>query len=246
MKNYLSADLHRIGKKKFRIFLVLVLAIIDIATTFSGILSDKNIILLTCEIGKSDLLYFYVIMLVNLMISFRDDIHAKSMQAALGTGLKRSEIVFVKWLSLAMISFSDLLFLFLVQLIPRMVTHKLAGSFVVANAIKGQFSYFMTILVVLPLVMIVIFQTQKAILGVLFYVYLTLNCTSGIISMAASNPIVQRFQLWKIGTMDQVSDFLTKLTFGQFDIRNFLMLAIYFAIGFGGTIYLFRRKELDF
>ena len=40
--------------------------------------------------------------------------------------------------------------------------------------------------------------------------------------------------------------FISKLWIGQFDIRNFLMIVLYFAIGFGATIYLFRRKELDF
>ena len=78
------------------------------------------------------------------------------------------------------------------------------------------------------------------------YVYLTMGVTSGILSMAIANKLVQKFQLWNIGVADQINIFSSKLFIGQFDIRNFLMVLFYFALGFRVTIYLFNKKELDF
>lgn len=246
MKNYLNADFHRILTKRFRIILMSILTIANILYIIQHIASDKNVLLLNTEIGGLDLIYLLIVVITNMLISFRDDLRAKSMQAALGNGVKRHQIVFVKWINLAIITCLDLAFLTFVQFLPLIITHKVAGSFTVGTVIFKELVSAFTILITLPLAMIIIFQTQKALLGILFYVYLITGCTSSIITMALSNNLVQRFQLWNIGAVDQISTFLSKLWLGQFDIRNFLMVAFYVAIGFGGTIYFFRKKELDF
>lgn len=246
MKNYFWADFHRIMTKKSRIFLVILLAAAEGMFILKDILSDRNIIEATNNIGRLDLLYINGIMLANIWISFGDDIRAKSMQAALGIGIKRYQIVITKWMTMIGISVLDIAFLMAVQVIPLMAAGRLAGGFVMEQMIFRQISNILLIIVMMPLTMTVLFQTQKAILGVLAYTYLTLGITDFMISMAVANKIVQKFQLWNIGAADQVSIFLSKLLIGQFDIRNFLMIVCYFAFGLGAAIYLFQKKELDF
>lgn len=246
MKNYFRADFHRIMTKKSRIFLMMLLAAVDLISILKAMLSDRSVMELTNKVGGLDLWYISGIMLVNIWISFGDDIRAKSMQAALGIGIKRYQIVITKWLTMMAAVVLDMAILNALQLIPLLVAGKLAGGFVLEQVIFGQISAVVMIAVVMPLTMIVLFQTQKVVLGVLAYIYLTLGITNLIISMTAANKIVQKFQLWKIGVAEQVTLFFTKLLIGQFDIRNFLMVVCYFVIGFGATIYLFQKKELDF
>lgn len=246
MKNYLSADFHRIMTKKIRIILILLLGIADLIWMFMRIPADSNAIQATSEVGRLDLIYVNILMLSNLLISFGDDIHAKSMQAALGSGIKRHQIVLAKWLNLVLLSAIDIGFLTFLQFIPLLMMKRLASSFVIWSVIFGQISAVLSIALVSALTMIVLFQTQKALLGVFAYVYLTMNLTSGIVSIAATNPLVQRFQLWNIGAVSQMETFLFKLMIGQFDFRNFILVVLYFALGLGGAIYLFRKKELDF
>lgn len=246
MKNFMSADLHRIMTKKIRVLLVALLAIIEVISVLKGISGDKNTIEMTLEVGGLDIGYTCVIMLINIFIAYGDDIRAKSMQAALGMGLKRHQLVVAKWFDLSAVIILDMLFLTIVQFIPLIVAGKLAGSFVVGQVIVNQISVTLAMILSMTLTMIILFQTQKAILGVLMYAYITFQISSSILSLAVSNKFVQRFQLWDIGAENQLSMFISKLWIGQFDIKNFLMVVLYFAIGFGVTIYLFRRKELDF
>ena len=246
MKNFMSADLHRIMTKKIRVLLVALLAIIEVISVLKGISGDKNTIEMTLEVGGLDIGYTCVIMLINIFIAYGDDIRAKSMQAALGMGLKRHQLVVAKWFDLSAVIILDMLFLTIVQFIPLIVAGKLAGSFVVGQVIVNQISVTLAMILSMTLTMIILFQTQKAILGVLMYAYITFQISSSILSLAVSNKFVQRFQLWDIGAENQLSMFISKLWIGQFDIKNFLMVVLYFVIGFGVTIYLFRRKELDF
>ena len=246
MKNFMSADLHRIMTKKIRVLLVALLAIIEVISVLKGISGDKNTIEMTLEVGGLDIGYTCVIMLINIFIAYGDDIRAKSMQSALGMGLKRHQLVVAKWFDLSAVIILDMLFLTIVQFIPLIVAGKLAGSFVVGQVIVNQISVTLAMILSMTLTMIILFQTQKAILGVLMYAYITFQISSSILSLAVSNKFVQRFQLWDIGAENQLSMFISKLWIGQFDIKNFLMVVLYFVIGFGVTIYLFRRKELDF
>lgn len=246
MKNFIRADFHRIMTKRIRILLMILLAIVNVISVLKGISDNKNIIEMTNEVGGLNILYMYGIMLINIFVAYGDDFRARNMQVALGMGVKRHQVVLAKWITLSIIVALDILTLTVLQFIPLIVTGKLAGSFVVGHAIMGEIVTVFTILVAMSLTMIVLFQTQKAILGVLVYIYLTVSATYSIISVAAMNRFVQKFHLWDIGAVNQVDIFISKLWIGQFDIRNFLMVVLYFAIGFGATIYLFRRKELDF
>lgn len=225
---------------------MVLFAIADVLFMVKAISSGRNVIEMTNEVGNTDFLYINGIMLVNIWISFWDDIRAKSMQAALGMGMKRYQIVLAKWLNITLIAALDMTVLTVLQFIPLIAAGKLAGSFVIGQVILGQISGVLLVAIEMPLVMIVLFQTQQAVLGVIAYVYLTMGVTSGILSMAIANKLVQKFQLWNIGVADQINIFLAKLFIGQFDIRNFLMVLFYFALGFGVTIYLFNKKELDF
>lgn len=246
MKNYLYADFHRIMTKKSRIFLTFLLGIIDFIVVFMRARSAPNDIQATYEIGNFDVIYMIIIVMITIMISFQDDFRAKSMQAALGNGVKRHQIVLVKWFNLILISVLSLVFLTILEFIPLIILNRVSNSFVISQVLLNQLIIICTIAVTTALSLLVLFQTQTALLGVLAYAYLTMSITSILFFMAISNKLVQRFQLWNIDAADQMKTFLTKLSFGQFDIRNFLILAFYFALGIGGSIYLFRKKELDF
>lgn len=246
MNNYLKADFYRIMTKKVRIVLMLLLGIVDFIHVYVRAQTAPNVIEATNKIGDMDFVYLNIIMLVNILISFRDDLRAKSMQAALGNGVKRYQVVLVKWINLVLMAALDTTFLTILQFIPLVARNRLASSFVVGRVLLSQFEAVFIIAIATALTLIVLFQTQKALFGVLAYTYLTLDMTSAIITMAISNKLVQKLQLWNIGAVNQMETFLTKLSFGQFDFRNFIMIAFYFALGLGGAIYLFRKKELEF
>lgn len=246
MKNYLKADFHRIMTKKSRIILMVLWGLVDFIQVFSHAQSAPNAIAATNYVGSLDFIYLNIIMLGNILVSFRDDFRAKSIQAALGSGVKRYQIVLTKWINMVLMAFLDITFLTILQFIPLIVLNCLGNSYAVGLALTGQYALLFLIAIAMSITLIVLFQTQNGILGVLAYVYLTLDITSLLVHMAISNKLVQRFQLWNIGSVDQMQTFLGKLDIGQFDFGNFIMIIFYFALGIGGAIYLFRKKELDF
>lgn len=247
MKNYISADFHRIATKKSRILLMVLLIVGSMVYMLYGETTvGDDVIRITTGIGKLDFLYAWGIMLIIILISYGDDFRAKSMQVALGMGLTRRQVVFSKWISMTAIIMIDGLFLDGAQFAVVIATGKLAGSYVIWHTIYSLILNVLTIIMAMTLTMIILFQTQNAILGVLAYFYVVVGATDSIISMAAENSIVQRLHLWNIDVMNQMNRFIEGLQIGQFDIKSFLIVALYAVAGFELTIYLFKKKELDF
>lgn len=247
MKNYINADFRRITAKKSRILLLIFLAAIQIIFLFyTGAIKNKDAIWMTYQIGGLDLLYMFIIMLDNILISYRDDFQAKSMQAALGLGLTRRQVVLSKWITMSMIIVIDFIFLDGAQFITVIVLGKMVGGFVLSHTVILLLSNLILILLSMTLAMTILFYAQNTILGILAYLYITLGVTESIISMAIKNGFVQKFQLWNIDASNQITCFMDRLLIGQFDIRYFLGILLYFVIGIELSVYLFKKKELNF
>ena len=245
MKNFIRADLYRIMTKKSRIFLMMLMAIGECLFLVLESFQSDSMIQVTLSIGAGELVYMFGIMLVNILIIYGDDLSAKNMQVAIGIGIERHEIVIGKWIDMALMVVLDVTFLSVIQFGTVAAMGKLAGGFTVELAVIQQITTAVQIIMAVTLAMIIIFQTQKAILGVLAYIYLVLDITGTLIELGIQNRIVQRFQLWNISSASQSTIFMNKLAIGEFDIRNFVMILVYLAIGIGGTSYLFRKKEIE-
>lgn len=246
MGNFVRADFHRIMTRRTRIILMILMAAGEcLFLVFKSLQDTNNMIQVTLGIGKWELVYIFGIMLVNILVIYGEDLNAKSMQVAIGIGIERHQIVIAKWISMVLMVVLDVTFLTVIQFITVAAVGKLAGGFAVELVVMGQIAEILQIIMVTTLTMILIFQMQKAIFGVLAYIYMMLNITGSVIQLGIQNKIVQRFQLWTIGVANQSTIFSSKLEIGEFDIRNFAMLLMYLFIGIGGTIYLFRKKEIE-
>lgn len=246
MKNFFKADFYRVMTKKSRIFLLILMAAGDIGyLVYQASKASNNAIQVTMKIGNPELIYMYFIAMSNLFIIYRDDFRAQNMQVAIGIGVERWKIVVAKWLTTTMVILIDITFLTAVEFAVVISEGKLAGGFAVSLVIMSQIETVIQIVLASTLAMVIIFQMQKAIWGVLAYLYVAAGITSQIISVAAGNRIVQKFQLWNIGAADQGASFVGKLMIGEFGIGNFLMVLLYLAIGIGGSIYLFSKKEVE-
>lgn len=247
MKNYINADFHRIEEKKSRFLLLMLIAVIQIAfLLYSGLAKHKDAFSMTNEIDGVDTLYMVIIMAYNILLSYGQDFQAKAMQSALGMGLTRRQVVLSKWISMSLIIVADFLFLGVVQFTTVIALGKLAGGFTLSRTITTLFSRLIMLILSMTLTMIVLFYTQNVLLGILAYFYIILGVTSSIIDIAIKNPIVQKLQLWNIDVTNQVPGFMDRLLTGQFDIRYFLGILLYFIIGIELSVYLFKKKELDF
>lgn len=246
VKNFFKADFYRVMTKKSRIFLMILMAAGELGyLAYQASKAGNNAIQVTMKIGNMELIYLYFIALSNLFIIYRDDFRAQNMQVAIGIGVERWKIVVAKWLTTTMVILIDITFLTAVEFAVVISEGKLAGGFAVNLVIMGQMETVIQIVLASTLAMIIIFQMQKAIWGVLAYLYVSAGITSQILSAAAGNRIVQKLQLWNIGAGDQGTAFIGGLMIGEFNIGSFLMVVLYLVIGIGGSIYLFSRKEIE-
>ena len=245
MRNYLKADFHRIMTKKSRALLMLLLTVYAIGSLAIKA-GTKDALYMTSEIANVLLAYGIAMLIVNLFTVYGDDFRAGSMKTAIGLGLERWKIVVAKVFILSVTTALDLVFLLAVQMVFLAVLGKLTGGFIFASVVIYYVETWAQIVMWTSLASIVLFWKQKVILGILVYIYLMLNVTEDLISMAANNPIVGKFQLWKLSSGTQIEQFFYRLFIGRFDVVSLLGILIYAGAGIGIAIYLFHKKELDF
>ena len=247
MGNFIKADVYRIMTKRSRIVLMLLFVLVRMIRLFSKMASPEiNIYEATDQIGGFDVIYVMIMMLVNLFIIYGDDIKARSMQVAIGLGMKRTQIVIAKWISMVIVVSSDLLFLTILEFAGVGISGKLASGYMVTTVLLGRLDTLLEIIMSVTLSMGVTFFTQKIVLGVFVYLIVILCGLNSIVRCFASVEIVRRLRLWQISAVTQLEIFQSKLYLGLFDWKSFVIILIYLALGFGVTMRLFKKKELDF
>ncbi len=249
MINYLRADLGRIYKRIPRaivlgFFYALALGIeiyvvrsqntIDSVSFTESVVSSLNMLMIGFGLVETNAL-------------FSDDFKAHSISYAIGSGISRRRIVAEKLIASFILVLTDMAFGALLFMIMGTFTGvKLQGYqlwtltvVVVMGAVQ--------ISLILSLVMFFIIYVHGSGAGLVVFLIMCFDPLDKVLIFLSDNKIVQSLHLKEL-TYSSVSDkLMTQLNLGiGIPAAQLLGVIIYFAIGFGLAMLVFKKQEPEF
>lgn len=250
MINYMIADLKRIYIRIPRGIALLLLFISEIL--FSIILKKAITQTVTATVFMTNFGQFtntvvpVVLGLIELHAVYADDFKAKTMQIAIGIGIKRRHIILSKYLEMLILVIVDLVLYGLVITvaanavgIPLQASHlSMLSSYLVFCGIS--------VAVYAALTMILIFFMQSTGIAVLLYVLLSITVVSKILGLILSIGILESLSLERFLATSMITRFYTSQMLGSFHVRSFIGILIYIVGSYLITMILFKKRELEF
>lgn len=248
MIQYLTADLWRINRRIPRIVAWVLYLIIGIASTlFTANQNVFNFIKLGNSIVFALSLWTIFLAMTNLYFVFEDDLQTKTLLTAIGQGIKRYQIIFVKWFEMLLLTLFDCISLTTVMWITGLAKGvTLKGSALTKVSVQLAITC-LTFGVMTSLIMIIIFHIMHLGLTQLLFCLLVFKPISLILKyLEMNNEILAKLRFSRFLIGNNLDSFHTSLNAGRFSVKYFIVIFIYWAIGMGVTYLLFRKKELDF
>lgn len=250
MNNYISADLKRISVRVPRIIALLILFAVEIIFTLILTKTGEQSITAVGFMAYFGQFTGFVVPvaleLIELHAIYADDFKAKTMQIAIGVGVKRRHIVLSKLFEMIILVTTDLILYGLVIVVAATITglqlqsphFLMLASYLISNGIS--------IVAYTALAMILIFYMQSTGVGVLLYLLLSLTIANKIFGVILSLGFLETLSLGRFLVTDIISKFYTSLMLGSFHVRSFIGILIYIVISYIATIMLFKKRELEF
>lgn len=248
MIQYLKADLWRINRRTPRVIIFALYLIMGVILTIINS-NQKSYNFIKFGEGIASILGYlpFFLALLNLYFVFEDDLQVKTMQVAIGRGVRRWSVIFAKWCEMIILSVIDCAVMLVLMCgvgLLKGVTLKGYAASKVAAQISGTL---LTIGVITALTMIVIFQIMHLGFTQLLFFILFLKPVTLIISyQEVSNEFMAKLNLSRVLIGSNLDGFQMSLESGQFNLWNLIVILMYWGIGMGVTYILFRKKELDF
>jgi hypothetical protein len=246
MLNYLAADIKRIFRRIPRLIVILLLALILLGVMGVTRLMGGEPASYANNIGTYIGVLSFAVGLTELLAVFGDDFRAKSMQAAIGIGISRPQVVVSKLLEMMLMSAIDLVFF-------GVVAVALVGAFS-AGLDAGQLITIVLELLVewiriisfTNLTMILMFFMQSTGLGTLLYLALQIGFLNLAIGAMALVPGFSNLHIDSFTLTTFLDAFKEALLAGKCDFSALLGILVYFAAGLTASILVFRKRELEF
>jgi len=246
MRNYVLADLKRIIKRLPRIIVMAIiyaalLAVIYAAyknlwTSITFVLYvEQYIAVLTTGLG-----------LVELITVYADDFKAKTMQVAIGIGIPRRVVVLCKVIEAAVLTLIDLLLFALVAFAAGAVLHAGLETDQITEILISLLKVWLSVVSYVNLAMILMFFTQSTGPGTLLYLALSMGILNMLVSLLAGIEEIEFLHLDNYMLTTFIKTFTTRLMIGNFSAGALIGILVYIAIGYFLTVFLFRKRELEF
>ncbi len=246
MKNFIKADFHRVFTKPLRYVMLVVFGLSLIGILIYQATQGYSDIAMTQFMIGGNPIYGMLVMLVYIFTIFGDDFKAKSLQAAIGMGVSRYQVVLGKFVSYCLVMIIDLVFFtafhtILVALMGHLVTGPVFTEICVSllsDLLQG--------IVGMAIAMMIAFISQLPTVASLVYIIMQLNIMGFAMGYLLAFKIVGRLNLPALYSTPAVSNFVNRLWLGIFDLKSFLVIIAYLAVGIGVSILVFTKRELEF
>lgn len=247
MINYLRADLKRIYMRIPRLIALLVVYAALIAMLCFSVDEEWNGINFVVTLSQFSIALPVLLGVIELVSVYADDFKAKTMQIAIGIGIKRRRVILVKLIEMAVLICTDLLFLALVALI-------VGGGILHAGLQAEQYvdtavlilDVWMKIVGYSSISMILMFFMQSTGMATLVYIALSSTVVYRLSSMLLEAKWIAPLHLGRYTITALLNIFHSQLVLGNFHIASLIGILIYVGLGFGITVFLFKGRELEF
>ncbi len=246
MKNFIKADLLRVFTKPIRYVMLCIFGILLLGILIYQNMSDYTDVFMTNLMVGGNPVYGIFIMLVYIFTIFGDDFRAKNLQAVIGMGVSRYQVVFGKFITYSTIMTIDVVFFTLLHtLIVAMMGHLVTGE-VLVEIFLNLVNELVEGILAMTIAMLVAFLTQSATLASLVYIFMYLNVAGFIMQFLIAFSLVGKLKIPTHYSTPAVQNFINRLWLGFFDVGSFLVIVAYLAVGLGGSILIFTKRELEF
>ena len=248
MLRYLNADFWRLLRRlpRWTIWIV-YLTICALYAVSARNTKGFNFVQLGDTITTILAVFPILMAMFNLYFVYEDDLQAKTMQIAIGRGISKLSVVFVKWLEMVILSIVDCISLIIVMSLVGMTKNAIlkdhAASLVIAQAV----STVMLVAVITSIIMMLVFYSMHVGLLQVLFLFLCLEPVTRLLSFAErTNEIMTKLQLSRFLPGGNLEGLRQSLTTGQFNIQNILVIVIYLVVGMAVSRLILSKKELDF
>lgn len=245
MIRYMKADLHRISRRipryisllcVFAVLVILMLVILKGKTPFEIVDLMTKIVPYLCGIFG----------LLEYIFVYSDDLKAKTMQIAIGTGISRRRVVLAKWIETAVLCILDILMLIILILVCSALKGAVFSGEPVRDLCILFFFGLIKVLGAVGFTMIFVFWTQNASAGMLLFLAFMLGIVNLLFDSIASIGPLEGLHLSSFLFSNLLDAAKSRLIIGTFSPAYFLGLIIYLAAFYFITVKLFERCELEF
>ena len=250
MYNYIWADLLRSLKRVPHIVVMVLLNLAAVGMSVYIRMTNWNAVFLMMA-GEFFLKLIPILMgIINISIIYGDDFKAKIMQTTIGNGLSRKKVIGSKLIETAILSFLDLLEMTLFFLLVACVMRAGFNGKMVVELFQVMLVSTLQCIVYTSLVQGVIFFRQGVGIANMVYLLAIFGLPDAIIeavlNIGAVEAVVGRFHLANFLLLRMVDAASSRLMLGTVDIRAFVGIAVYTAIGFLIAVQAFKKRELEF
>lgn len=245
MIRYLKADLHRISRRIPRYIALAILYLLSIALFL--IISDGRTIYQVVEFMTTIIPYICVLFgLFEYMFVYSDDLRAKTMQIAIGTGIHRGKVVLTKWLEALILCIFDLIVLLAIICICCAIMGVTLTAEPARDVVIILLFGLIKIMGCMAFTMIFHFRTQNTNTGMLVYIASALGIVNFAFDTILSIGFLNSLHLTRILFDNLVSVARARALIGSVSILPLLGIVLYFIAAYFITLKLFEKRELEF
>lgn len=248
MIGYLRCDLHRILRRFPRYLMLLLglggLALCTVIFGQSGLYGAWSSFAYVAAIKAMIKPLSLIIGIVELFFVFGDDLKAKTMQAAIGAGLSRADLVFGKYFEIVLLSLLDVLLyvvfllafggVFQAGLLPVQLRELSVYALVEWLRVIGYMS----------LTMILLFFKSSLGLGLILYIALYAKVLHTVARLLLSIKAIDGLHLSRYTLTASIDTLQTYLIGGLSSVGPLLIVLGYGLLGCLIALLLFRKREL--
>ena len=246
MKKYIRADLYRLFRRIPR----LIMLVIVFAAFFDMFRPSQNpgttIIELT-DLLESALKYVPVyIGFIEILYIFGDDFTGKTAQIAIGTGVKRHQVILAKWLEIVIaVAIDVIIIVVLVLTLSFIKTHTLPAEIVTDVLVHALISILATASY-MALIFPVMFFMQSITVSFLIYILLASGAVNKIISYVGNGQLVRWIRIENYTLTNCLNVFRSRLILGNFQFESVIGIILYLGISLFLTYIVYKNRELEF
>lgn len=247
MNNLFKADLLRIFRRVSRWICIGIFYVITILVLFPW---DKDAITtsVTMRDNIKTVLEFgvFYVGLIEIFFILGDDFKAKSIQVAIGLGVKRKLFLNTKYMEFVVVCLFDLLSTLVVGLIFSLCLGYMLDAKQVLSVIIVMFCSLLSIVCYLSICMPLMFFTQSIGFGTILYIALSFEGVNQIVGIIAGFDKIAKYHIQTYSLTEMLHVNCSRLLLGTVSIKAIIGIVIYLFVSFQIAKILFKRKELEF
>lgn len=245
MNRYYKADMYRLWTRIPRYIVLLIsFAIMFLILLFMA--KDQTIYQITTLLTKSITYACPSLGLIEYIFVFGDDFKAKTMQIAIGTGVKRRHVISAKWLEVIVLCIIDYVILLGLILMVCGIRGVKLDIEPVIDVVILLFWGLVKTTGCIGITMILVFAFNTTAMGMLLYLAALVGLPGIIVSLLLDSKWLVKFGLSKYLLENLEKTAASRMLVGTFSYGYYVGILIYFAIFYVVTWLLFKKKELEF